>query len=205
MINPFQTVWDLNQWQKNYAYRCSIFSFAHNIYYNTWIWLSYQDIDELWKRAKAKWWLDDKKWWKTEIFELCYDYIQELKKTPWNKLFNTLPEIKLVKTYANMQEYKDLLANNYVARIGIWVNKSFLDDIRVDWIINQTDYAKFQWKYMGHFINMWTKKSDWNTKNIIIDNYFWKISHPVIEWVNFKEMEKIMQNTIYAVLPTKIS
>jgi len=190
-INIYQLVWELNQASK-YEYRmwCSVFSFAHNIYFNTWIWLEYNDIQEIAKLCKSKWMLDDAKWWTTKCFEIWFDYI----KKKWFK-----PDFKLVQTTYWTKTYEELYKNHYMLRIWIKITKEWLKDIVDNWQIDTLDYNKIKWADFSHFLNCWNIDTNFRKWNFLIDNYFWK--RVSIIWYNPKEISKIMMNTVYAVVP----
>lgn len=186
--NYFQLIWDLNQ-SSNYQYKmyCSLFSFAHNLYFNTWIWLDYNDIQEIAKLCKDKWLLDDEKWGFSKCFEVAFDYVKKL---------NLTPKIRLIKTTSWTSTYKDLVDNNYMLRIWIWITKEWLKDIR-DWAIDTVDYSKIKWEDFKHFLNIWNIKTNQYNGTYLIDNYFGK--HISVIKADLKEIEKISYPTIYAV------
>lgn len=196
--NIFMIVWDLNQSAQPITKKhCPIFSFWHNILFNTWIWIDYKDEEEMANRCKKLWLLTDEFWWSTKCFEVCFDYIQELKKTPWNKLYNAKPDIKLIKTTKWSPLYKELIKNNYVARVGAEVNLRYLEDV-IDWKIDTLDYNKLKWTFW-HFFNAWDMTKNYATWDYIIDNYFGKRLSLIK--CDLKELEKIMFKTVYSVIP----
>lgn len=188
--NIYQVIWDLNQWQLNYNWRCSLFSFAHNLLWNTWIWLDYKDIEEIAKICKDKWLLTDDKWWYSKCFEIAFDFIKEK---------NLTPKIRMIKTNTWTSTYQDLIKNNYAVRIWIWINKIWYTDIRSDWDIDTINYNDIKWDYFKHFLNYTVANTNWLKWEVLIDNYFWK-HKSIIKDVKLNELEKIMYPTVYAVI-----
>lgn len=189
--NIYQLIWDLNQSSKyQYKFRCPIFSFAHNVYFNTWIWFDYKDIEKMAQLCKDKWLLSDDKWWYAKCFEICFNYAKTL---------NLTPKIRLIKTTSGTATYEQLIYNNYMLRVWLWITKEWLKDIRDNWTIDTIDYSKIKWKDFEHFLNIWPIKTNQYNGEYMIDNYFGK--HKSVIKCSLKEMEKLIYPSVYAVIP----
>lgn len=192
MENIYQLVWDKSQkYKPQYRNWCSVFSFTHNLEYNTWISMWYDDIDKIGNEAKAKKRLSDNDWGWTDVFEIWYNVSKEKTK-------NMKPSYKLIKL--NKNSIWAWLNRWYAVRVWFSCNNEFLKD-RLDGKIDiYKNYDKYKWTSFKHFFNIALDWEIWREpKQIAIDNYFWDKTS--IYEINFKEFKKLMYPTCYLVVP----
>lgn len=82
MKAPTTLFYHLNQYaDPTHRYWCTIYSCAINLYYNTGIKITEQEIDYIIDSAVKAWILDYKKWWSlAKNLNFFYDYV--IKKYP---------------------------------------------------------------------------------------------------------------------------
>ena len=165
--------------KKIYKMRCSIFAPVINLYYNTWIKLTYEDIEKIAEKQKAKWKLSDKNGW------YGYDNAVAVSDYVGRNLI----------TFDNKDPlYFKLLNSWYMVTLWIWVTKEFTNDIKPDWDLDlYSDYQKYKWNDLKHFLNIIRKQEE----EFLVDNYFFYTWENLWK-VQSEEMLKVAYPTMYA-------
>ena len=152
---------ELNQWDaKKQWYMCTFFSAVMNLYYNTWIKLTEQDIEKIADEQAKAGLFDYEKWWR---WDLAFNSVLRYLKNNWYKV----PKLITLFNDADVIEY---IRNDYMVATWISVSLKWKKEVE-DWVINVKDYKLLAWKDFKHYLNLidWWGDFKWE---YLVDNYF---------------------------------